>query len=105
MWITFLIGIATWNRAEALLLRNFGSSPSQLSGWVSVAGIWVWVCLCMFVLGILFFAVIHKGMDLYDERVFKRVFSPEEWDDLVFLNDRSVHGDEAVERIYRAKGL
>ena len=51
------------------------------------------------------FAVIHKGTDLYDKRVFKRVFSPEEWDDLVFLNDRSVHGDEAVERIYRAKGL
>jgi hypothetical protein len=119
--VGFLLGLFVWGLFKPLVLRVFHLTAEQyntLPRWMSLSGMLV----CALVFCCLFMIVgicLARVLEAYDERVFKRVFSPEERDNLdamAYIAGSSSgkveenlrrHGEylEEVERIYRGKGL
>ena len=101
--VGLLLGLFVWGLFKPLVLRVFHLTAERynpLPMWMSLSG----MVVCALVFYYLFMIVgicLARVLEAYDERVFKRVFSPEERDGLALDGPMGIE----EERIYRAKGL
>jgi hypothetical protein len=110
-WVLAMAGAVTWWK---FILPELPAQP-WIKYSITIAGFLIWVSIT----DVSDPLRLWNRMDKYDERVYKRVLSPEEREEIAYIqnSDWSTGTDveemprilkergERIERLYRAKGL